>query len=98
MWEAMQRELELRSDEVQVPLESIYFWGGSPSLLPHDKITHLLRYVKSKFSIHDQLEVTIEVNPDDVSKDYLKELKELFKRLEQFCMKEKKDLEITKAY
>ncbi len=75
MWEAMQRELELRSDEVQVPLESIYFGGGSPSLLPHDKITHLLRYVKSKFSIHDQLEVSMEVNPDDVSKDYLKELK-----------------------
>ena len=41
MWGAMQRELELRSDEVNDPLESIYFGGGSPSLLPHDKIIQI---------------------------------------------------------
>lgn len=76
MWGAMQRELELRSDEVNDPLESIYFGGGSPSLLPHDKIIQLLGQVRTQFSLQEQLEVTLEVNPDDVTQKYLRELKQ----------------------
>ena len=75
MWHSMQRELEIRFDEVKVPLQSIYFGGGSPSLLPPDKIASLLDQVKSNHSIHDSLEITMEVNPDDVTREYLKEIK-----------------------
>lgn len=76
MWQSMQRELEIRFDEVKVPLQSIYFGGGSPSLLPPDKIASLLDQVKSNHSIHDSLEITMEVNPDDVTREYLKEIKQ----------------------
>lgn len=76
MWHSMQRELEIRFDEVKVPLQSIYFGGGSPSLLPPDKIASLLDQVKTKHSIHDSLEITMEVNPDDVTREYLKEIKQ----------------------
>lgn len=76
MWHSMQRELEIRFDEVKVPLQSIYFGGGSPSLLPPDKIASLLDQVKTQYSIHDSLEITMEVNPDDVTREYLKEIKE----------------------
>lgn len=76
MWHSMQRELEIRFDEVKVPLQSIYFGGGSPSLLPPDKIASLLDQVKSNHSIHDSLEITMEVNPDDVTREYLKEIKQ----------------------
>lgn len=76
MWHSMQRELEIRFDEVKVPLQSIYFGGGSPSLLPPDKIASLLDQVKTQHSIHDSLEITMEVNPDDVTREYLKEIKQ----------------------
>ena len=73
---SMQRELEIRFDEVKVPLQSIYFGGGSPSLLPPNKIASLLDRVKAQHSIHDSLEITMEVNPDDVTREYLKEIKQ----------------------
>ena len=76
MWQSMQRELEIRFDEVKVPLQSIYFGGGSPSLLPPDKIASLLDQVNSNHSIHDSHEITMEVNPDDVTREYLKEIKQ----------------------
>lgn len=76
MWHSMQRELEIRFDEVKVPLQSIYFGGGSPSLLPPDKIASLLDQVNSNHSIHDSHEITMEVNPDDVTREYLKEIKQ----------------------
>jgi oxygen-independent coproporphyrinogen-3 oxidase len=69
MWQSMQRELEIRFDEVKVPLQSIYFGGGSPSLLPPDKIASLLDQVNSNHSIHDSHEITMEVNPDDVTRE-----------------------------
>jgi len=76
LWYSMQRELEIRFDEVKVPLQSIYFGGGSPSLLPPNKIASLLDRVKAQHSIHDSLEITMEVNPDDVTREYLKEIKQ----------------------
>ena len=76
LWYSMQRELEIRFDEVKVPLQSIYFGGGSPSLLPPNKIASLLERVKAQHSIHDSLEITMEVNPDDVTREYLKEIKQ----------------------
>ena len=76
LWYSMQRELEIRFDEVKVPLQSIYFGGGSPSLLPPNKIASLLDRVKAQHSIHDSLEITMEVNPDDVTREYLREIKQ----------------------
>ena len=76
LWYSMQRELEIRFDEVKVPLQSIYFGGGSPSLLPPNKIASLLDRVKAQHSIHDSLEITMEVNPDDVTREYLKEIRQ----------------------
>ena len=59
-------------------LNTLYFGGGTPSLLRPDL---LLKLVK-KFYFTPEAEVTIEVNPDDCSLDYLRRLKELgFNRL-----------------
>ena len=59
-------------------LNTLYFGGGTPSLLSVDLFSKLLR----KFSLADKAEVTAEVNPDDCSADYLRSLNELgFNRL-----------------
>lgn len=59
-------------------LKTLYIGGGTPSLLP----ANLLSKVIKKFIFAPDAEVTIEVNPDDCNLDYLRSLKELgFNRL-----------------
>ena len=75
LWETMKKELVLRSKEISEPIESIYFGGGSPSLLNPKAIEDLIKLIKLHFKLEDYLEVTLEVNPDDVTADYLSGLK-----------------------
>ena len=75
LWDAMKKELILRSKEINEPIESIYFGGGSPSLLRPKEIKDLIQLIKLHFKLEDHLEVTLEVNPDDVTADYLSGLK-----------------------
>ena len=70
LWDAMNKELLLRKGEIKVPIESVYFGGGSPSLISPKKIDKLLNYIHDNFIINSLLEVTLEVNPDDVSLQY----------------------------
>ena len=59
-------------------LKTLYFGGGTPSLLS----TELLSKLVNKFTFTPDSEITIEVNPDDCNLDYLKSLKEIgFNRL-----------------
>ena len=75
LWETMKKELVLRSKEISEPIESIYFGGGSPSLLRPKEIEDLIKLIKLYSKLEDHLEVTLEVNPDDVTVDYLSGLK-----------------------
>ena len=75
LWETMKMELVLRSKEISEPIESIYFGGGSPSLLSPKAIEDLIQLIKLHFKLENHLEVTLEVNPDDVTADYLSGLK-----------------------
>jgi oxygen-independent coproporphyrinogen-3 oxidase len=72
---AFEREIQLRSEELPSNLESIYFGGGSPSLLPPKSIERLINGVYSSVKLGEKIEITVEVNPDDVSYEYLKGLK-----------------------
>lgn len=58
------------------PIETIYFGGGTPSLLTVSQIERILSAIKDTFTL-DLKEVTIELNPDDVTKEYLAELKSI---------------------
>jgi oxygen-independent coproporphyrinogen-3 oxidase len=73
----LRKELELRKEEIQYPLESLYFGGGSPSLIPPKEIGSFITYVVRHFDVYDSLEITLEVNPDDVNENYLKEIKSI---------------------
>ena len=72
----IEKELEIRVNEVKSPLDSIYFGGGSPSLISSKSLGCFIQNIKEDFEISNEVEITMEVNPDDVSKDYLLGLKE----------------------
>ncbi len=67
---ALHLELELRADALdegfgagRPPLETVYFGGGTPSLLPVDAVAGLLARIRSRFGVAAGAEVTIEANP-----------------------------------
>jgi oxygen-independent coproporphyrinogen-3 oxidase len=74
--DALRRELELRKDFLQAPIESIYFGGGTPSLLTNVELDQLFRSIHSLFSVQPSAEITLEANPDDLTKEKLKALKD----------------------
>jgi oxygen-independent coproporphyrinogen-3 oxidase len=75
--EAMLVELDLRKQELpsESIINSIYFGGGTPSLLSSDDIKILIERVNAHFIISDDVEITLEMNPDDYRANYLEELK-----------------------
>lgn len=58
-------------------VNTIYFGGGTPSLLSVDEIGLLLNAVRENFSINPSSEITLEVNPDDITNEKLKTWKDL---------------------
>jgi oxygen-independent coproporphyrinogen-3 oxidase len=64
---AMERELSLRKSFLNETVDTIYFGGGTPSLLLPERISFLLDAIYSRFPISEQPEITLEANPDDVS-------------------------------
>ena len=62
--DALERELSTARDQQPFGrLETIYFGGGTPSLLPADLIARLLRFVRATFDVAPGAEVTLEANP-----------------------------------
>ncbi len=75
MIRAMKTEMRLRKDELQNKnLKSLYFGGGTPSILSADEIKGLIDEVQKYFSFDSDIEVTLEANPDDLDKNFLKQL------------------------
>ncbi|UWX59200.1 radical SAM family heme chaperone HemW [Chryseobacterium oranimense] len=75
MIRAMKTEIRLRKDELQNKnLKSLYFGGGTPSILSADEIKGLIDEVQKYFSFDRDIEVTLEANPDDLDKNFLKQL------------------------
>ena len=76
--ESLLKEIELRKAYLQgEEIETIYFGGGTPSLLSVDEINGILNKLRDSFSISTGVEITLEANPDDLSLLFLTELKEL---------------------
>ena len=75
--DAMLSELKLRKEELVETdkINSVYFGGGTPSLLSSAEISVLINEVKRNFNVAVDAEITLEMNPDDDRPDYLEELK-----------------------
>jgi len=59
-----------------VGIDSIYFGGGTPSLLSAEEIDNIIKAIASNYKLNDNPEITLEANPDDITIDHLKDLKE----------------------
>ena len=71
---AMLKEIKIKSKTLNEIVETIYFGGGTPSLLEIDEINCLIDMVCENFKISSDLEITLEANPDDLTIDKLKKL------------------------
>ncbi|WP_298418707.1 radical SAM family heme chaperone HemW [uncultured Kordia sp.] len=75
MLDAIQKELKLRKAELKdVNIETIYFGGGTPSLLSLAEINKILKVVQENYTVVAAPEITLEANPDDLSEEKIKEL------------------------
>jgi oxygen-independent coproporphyrinogen III oxidase len=73
---ALLKEIELRMPYIGMEtVETIYFGGGTPSLLSTSAILQILDSVYKNFSVSRDPEVTLESNPDDMDLKHLKEWK-----------------------
>ena len=79
MLAAMKKEIVLRknylriggSDNGKIPIETLYFGGGTPSVLSVDELAGLKNTVEQYYTLAAGAEITLEANPDDLTDDYL---------------------------
>ena len=74
--DCINQELENRKHELLGDVKTIYFGGGTPSILAKNEIVSVLNQIKKNYSIVDDVEITFECNPEDLSEKKLNELKE----------------------
>lgn len=80
MLNAMEREIQMRKDELSIAgqlkskIQTIYFGGGTPSLLHPAEIERLVSLIEDNFEIDSDAEITLEVNPDDLESSRIIEL------------------------
>ncbi|WP_375323422.1 radical SAM family heme chaperone HemW [Flagellimonas sp. GZD32] len=74
MVQAIAKEIEMRKLEVEDEVETIYFGGGTPSVLSNEEIEFLIQDVYDNYKVIDQPEITLEANPDDLSNNRIVQL------------------------
>lgn len=73
--QAIGKELILRKNELISPIETIYFGGGTPSILNYKELEYLFTIIKEHYDMSETKEITFEANPDDLSVEYLQFVK-----------------------
>jgi oxygen-independent coproporphyrinogen-3 oxidase len=68
--EALLREIEIQKNYIQGPIETLYLGGGTPSLLSSEHLDKIINKINSNYSLANDMEFTLEANPDDI--DYEK--------------------------
>lgn len=78
MIEALLSELKIRKDYLgDENIKTIYFGGGTPSLLSAKEIQSILKQIQEDFYLVNEPEITLEANPDDLSTDFIKNIYQL---------------------
>lgn len=72
--DAVCKELQLRKDFFSTPIETIYFGGGTPSLLTDEEIGQIVSTIHETFQIQPDAEFSFECNPDDLTASYCESL------------------------
>ncbi|SDG22684.1 oxygen-independent coproporphyrinogen-3 oxidase [Pedobacter terrae] len=77
MVEAICKEIKMKKDRISGQVGSIYLGGGTPSILSEAALQKIFDTITQTFSVNANAEITIETNPDDLTAQKLKELKQL---------------------
>lgn len=74
--------IEAWCKRIDRPVDTVYFGGGTPSLLGHERLIHILDSVYQSFDISENAEITVEVNPSSTNELDFKQMKQAgFNRL-----------------
>ena len=76
MVNAICKEAALRNDYLQDDIATIYFGGGTPSLLAIDDLRFTINKLRSLFKVDNDAEITLEANPDDITQEKLSQWKQ----------------------
>ena len=75
---ALLQEIDLREDFLKgEKISTVYFGGGTPSLLSKNECEALLNKLRQRFDVLSHAEITLEANPDDITKEKLAAWKEV---------------------
>jgi len=76
--DALKKEIVLRKDEAKnEPVRTVYFGGGTPSILQISQLQQIINSINLNFSIEEHAEMTIEANPEQLTAEYCRDLKQL---------------------
>ena len=69
--------LRLMQDYPRLTFDTVYFGGGTPSILPPECIEEILDHICRLYSLSDRTaEITLEANPDDISREYINRIRQ----------------------
>lgn len=78
MLQAIRQEMKLRKEELfGEKIETIYFGGGTPSILTFEELKMLFNVIYTNYDVVENAEITLEANPDDLTDEKIKELAKL---------------------
>jgi oxygen-independent coproporphyrinogen-3 oxidase len=78
MVQAIQQELSLQKNYLAgESLSTIYFGGGTPSLLNPSELSQILGTIRNHFPVETDAEITLEANPEDLTLEYLRAIQAL---------------------
>jgi oxygen-independent coproporphyrinogen-3 oxidase len=73
---ALLKEISIQQEYLAgEPVETVYFGGGTPSLLTRDDLDRIFAKLRDTFQIHTDAEITLEANPDDITPEKAMEWK-----------------------
>lgn len=73
---ALHQEMAQKSADTSQKIDSLYIGGGTPSVLPADRIVEIIETAKNRFNLLPDSEITVEVNPDSVSRNWLQAVRD----------------------
>lgn len=75
-FDALTREIANRKEYLQQEkIHTIYFGGGTPSILSPEEISYIVNLIDYRFDVASDAEITLEANPDDLDKDKIGDIK-----------------------
>src|SRR5690554_1428857 len=77
---SLTKEVESRKIEENHLVKTIYIGGGTPSLLSYEHFSKIFEVINQNYKIDPEAEVSVELNPENVSEEYIKQISKFVNR------------------